>query len=145
MTLERRAAQFVTNLFAVWSSQNANAVAMLDALYGDYVRYFNKLLPRADVIQEKTEFVQRWPERRYTPRPDTLEIQCDKSSVTCDIKGTLDWDARSQVRGARSIGVAKFEFEITLAGRRPIVIAESSKVITRKVERSPPDSLPHNQ
>jgi hypothetical protein len=81
------------------------------------------------LLEEKRRFVQRWPERRYRPRPETMGVACGPGGETCTVRSVFDFTAVHPVRGRRSQGVATLELVVSFRGEeRPVITAENSLV-----------------
>ena len=83
------------------------------------------------LFEEKQRFVRRWPVRAYTPRPGTLQVECEPAPETCTVRMVFDFTAISPERGRKSEGVGRLELEVSFSGERPLIVAETSKVIAR--------------
>jgi hypothetical protein len=135
LTAERQAEFIIQYLLRAW---NVGDIGSLRTYYSDTVAYYGKRKGKFDVIVDKTRFIERWQNRNYIIRPDTLTIHCyvlDHGSgrISCDVKGLMDWEATNA--SWRSSGTASFTY--TLEGRSdPLdlrIAAENSTVISRNV------------
>ncbi len=99
--------------------------------YADFVDFYGKVLGRNAVLREKARFVQRWPDRSYHPRKDSMRVTCVKLKVdmVCGVTGLVDFQCRSSERHAVSIGVANFRTTIAFIGGRPQIVGEESAVV----------------
>lgn len=113
------------------SGPNGAALATAPGFYGDQVVFHGRTMTVAHLMSEKRRFVQRWPERRYRPRPDSLRTACNAGLAVCRVQATVDFSASSPDRGARSQGTVDLELTVSLAGARPVIIAETSRVVSR--------------
>lgn len=78
--------------------------ADIEDLYANEVEYYGAgIVPRADVMQDKRDFFQRWPEASYTLDGD---IQIARNSQNGSVRATyrLIFDVRSDERGQVSRG-----------------------------------------
>ncbi len=135
LTAERQAEFIIQYLLRAW---NVGEIGSLGTYYSDMIMYYGKRTGKSDVIADKTRFIERWQNRNYIIRPDTLTINCyvlDHGSgrISCDVKGLMDWEATHSSK--RSSGTASFTY--TLEGRSDQldlrIAAENSTVITRNV------------
>jgi curved DNA-binding protein CbpA len=133
--LQGRAASFISARISNWSSANVAELASLVSAYADQVFYYGSLKSRELVLQDKRRFLERWPERRYELRPNSITAQC-KADV-CRVSGLLDWRARSVARGASASGIAQFEYEVVLSDDAFRILSESSSVL--RPQRTGPD------
>ena len=95
--------------------------------YGARVRFYGRPATLAAVIAEKRSFVRRWPERSYAPR--TIRTACDGDS--CTVRAVVDFRAASPQRGAVSRGAAELVLEVRFSGARPVIVAETGRVLRR--------------
>lgn len=135
-SLEARAREFVNALNYLISGPDHKFVPILNGLYAEEVNYFGKNLPRDEVVTQITAFVDRWPSRSYSSRPEKLKIICDDQILRCSAEGLVDFDARSFDRNQRSHGVATFEYllEFKSGVKWPTIVKESGKVMQRQIE-----------
>ncbi|TNC11406.1 hypothetical protein FF100_19995 [Methylobacterium terricola] len=113
------------------SGSNGATLAAAPGFYGDQVVFHGRTMTVSRLMSEKRRFVQRWPERRYRPRPDSLRTACNAGLAVCRVQATVDFSAFSPDRGARSQGTVDLELTVSLAGARPVIIAETSRVVSR--------------
>jgi len=124
--LQRRATDFVLALASRWSSPNAEAFRSFDDLYADKVRYRGKLTLRQDVVLDKQRFAERWPQRSYTIRPDSISVTCAKDSETCSVKGIMNRSLANGPAKTTSRDVTSFEYQIADSGQALQIVAETS-------------------
>ncbi|NGM35660.1 hypothetical protein G4G93_17320 [Methylobacterium sp. DB0501] len=118
------------------SGPNGAALAAAPGFYGDQVVFHGRTMTVSSLMSEKRRFVQRWPERRYRPRPDSLRTACNAGLAVCRVQATVDFSAFSPDRRARSQGTVDLELTVSLAGSRPVIIAETSRVVSREAVAS---------
>ncbi|KQP30753.1 hypothetical protein ASF49_12260 [Methylobacterium sp. Leaf104] len=106
-------------------------VAAAPRFYAERVRFHGRTLSLAALIAEKRRFVRRWPERRYEAQGGVTRTACNAASATCIVHTTFDFRADNPVRGVRSQGVSELTLTISFAGERPLIVAESSRVLRR--------------
>jgi hypothetical protein len=107
-SIESQVAFLATYYFAAW---NNNYWQGLSLMYGDEVRYFDKMIPKAEVIADKQKFAERWPNRDYRVRRDSLSVRCNGTSTwldDCAVWGVVEWTASNSAN--RSTGSANFQF-----------------------------------
>lgn len=149
-SLEARAAHFVAARVSGWSSANAANVAALANAYADKVLYYGTLKSRQAVAFEKRRFLERWPERSYEVRPDSITVQC--TAHACKVSGLMDWQRRNAARTASASGVARFEYELAVArGGAFSILSETSAVVkasaqgNRQAHSQRPKATAHQQ
>jgi hypothetical protein len=97
------------------------------------VNFFGRLMSKGAVLSDRIAFFQKWPQRNYSIKLDTLKIEC-VTEVICKSKGIVNWN----VSGPKltSLGSASFAFTWTIEHGDWKLSEESSQVISRKVSRS---------
>jgi hypothetical protein len=132
LSLEQRSAAHINSIMATWSGPNTDAV--IDALqraYSAQVNYYGKQLSREDVLADKRKFIERWPQRKYVIRTQSLATSCERDEITvCTVTGTVDY-VTSSAQAARSQGSAQFEYRLLWTKQGPIIAHEAGKVIDR--------------
>lgn len=114
------------------SAVSAPGEAMVGAtprFYGTRVRFYGRPTTLAGLLDEKRGFVRRWPERRYAAR--AFSTQCSPDGATCIVRAIVDFRAANPQRGAVSRGASELVLEVSFAGQRPVIVAESGRVLRR--------------
>jgi hypothetical protein len=113
--------------------------------YGPRVQFHGRALSARELFRQKQRFVQRWPERNYTVRPDSLRTACAPASETCTVHAVFDFIAENPARRRRSTGTATLKLVVDVSGPRPVIVAETSRVFRRggaaRVKSHEDDSL----
>ncbi|WP_137043974.1 hypothetical protein [Pseudolabrys sp. FHR47] len=147
-TLDGRARDFVIALNVLLSGSNEQYVKLLDGIYADQVVYYGKQLPRSEVVAQLVKFVERWPDRSYVVRPDSLSVQCDALSHACQVTGTIDFSAKSAARNQWSRGAATFDYLLAFrpTQKYPVIANESGAVLDRQMSvlQPSPSRYPNN-
>jgi hypothetical protein len=123
------ARQFALSYLDFWSRPNAATLFASPVFYAPRVRFHGKAMRPSELMAEKQRFVRRWPVRRYEPRLDTLITSC--RGDVCTVRTSFDFSAAAPARGTRSRGRGDLELAIRFAGRRPYIVAETSRVTLR--------------
>lgn len=133
--IDLRARDFVIALNVVISSPGDQYVRLVDGLYADQVLYFGKQLARSEVVAQLAKYVERWPDRSYVVRPETLRVQCDYQTYACRASGTLDFSAKSVTRNQWSRGAATFEYLLAFRPNQkyPVIVNEGGAVLNREM------------
>ncbi|MCJ2034127.1 hypothetical protein [Methylobacterium sp. J-068] len=113
------------------SSSGDAMVAAAPRFYAERVQFHGRTLSLAALMAEKRRFVRRWPERRYEVQGGATRTACNAPTATCIVRTTFDFRADNAARGARSQGVSELTLTISFAGPRPVIVAESSRVLRR--------------
>ncbi|GJE57970.1 hypothetical protein [Methylobacterium trifolii] len=104
-------------------------IAGTPRFYGSQVRFHGRAMTLGALLAEKRQFALRWPDRRYEPR--STRTACNAALATCVVHTVVAFRAASPTRGALSQGVAELVLEVSFAGPRPTIVAESSRVLRR--------------
>ena len=112
------------------SAPNGAMLASAPRFYGSTVRFHGRVMTTGALLAEKQRFARRWPERRYEPQGEP-RVACDGPSATCQVRIVHDFTALSPSRGARSQGVAELTLTVSFAGGAPVIVSESSRVLSR--------------
>jgi hypothetical protein len=128
---EQVARQLAVDYLDFWSAPNSLTLEVMPDFYGSTVEFHGRAMSASALMEEKRRFVRRWPVRSYSARIDTLRASCSLSGPICTVRGVFDFTAISPERGRRSQGTADLELQISFAGDRPIIIAETSRVSAR--------------
>ncbi|MDX8477977.1 hypothetical protein RFN28_05710 [Mesorhizobium sp. VK24D] len=122
---ESVAVAFVRDLIEHHGDNNDFALAQVQASYAPTVDYYGKLTNLSSIIQDKRHYYQRWPERGYNVRNDSITVACDNDR--CVVSGVYDWVVRSPSIHKQEKGVSNFSYTI-LIGPYPKIIAETGDV-----------------
>jgi hypothetical protein len=136
---ERRAIDFVLTVLERWSGPNTELLPVLDELYTDKVLYYGKPESRQTVLLTKRRFANRWTQRAYTVRPNSLTATCVGAIPTCRVKGTMSW--KFHAANTTTHGAASFEYSIVLDDAGAKVAAETSSAKQEPPAAASPSSL----
>jgi hypothetical protein len=92
---------------ADWSDSNLIALDAMERAYSGEVRFYGNVISRDELLSEKRDFAERWPQREYTARPDSFEVSC--SETLCVVAALIDWLAHSPFRDETVRGEAWYE------------------------------------
>ncbi|GJD34487.1 hypothetical protein [Methylobacterium aerolatum] len=119
---------------SVVSSSGEAMVGATPRFYGTRVRFYGRPATQADLLDEKRDFVRRWPERRYAAR--AFNTRCTADGSTCVVRAIVDFRAASPERGVVSKGASELVLEVSFSGQRPVIVAESGRVLHRGADRA---------
>jgi hypothetical protein len=127
---------FLDRWYTIVSGPNSDALAAAAATYADQVDYYGKSQSRDQVLAEWQSFMNRWPNRQYKVRQNTLEIDCGDLTWSCNVKGFLDFDDNSPARNARTWGSATFEYvlQFKVSSATPQIVREAGTPVERHPE-----------
>ncbi|WP_449410271.1 hypothetical protein [Methylobacterium komagatae] len=114
---------------AAVSAPGEAMVGAAPRFYGTRVRFYGRPTTLAALLDEKRGFVRRWPERRYAAR--AFSTQCSADGASCTVRAIVDFRAANPQRGAVSRGSSELVLEVSFAGQRPVIVAESGRVLHR--------------
>ncbi|WP_192384759.1 hypothetical protein [Mesorhizobium silamurunense] len=123
--MESVAVAFIKDLIEHHGDNNDFALAQVQASYAPTVDYYGKLTNLSSIIQDKRNYYQRWPEREYSVRDDSIMVTC--ADDRCVVSGLYDWVVRSPSTHKQEKGAANFSYTISI-GPYPKIIAETGNV-----------------
>ena len=103
----------------------------LGSIYAPIVTYYGKPRSRESILQDKSNFIRRWPIRQTwsSPTAESPRISCDDATAECEISGIRDFDAVSPERGARSAGIVHYWYQVRLLNGSAQIIGENSEAV----------------
>ena len=129
----REAQALAVDYLNLWSAPNKLTLAAASSFYGSTVMFHGRERTLDSVLAEKRRFTERWPERTYRYRPGTTMVACESSEARCTVWAIFDFSAAHPSEGRRSLGIAEHEIVVSLSGGRPVIVAETSRVLQRGV------------
>src|SRR5215212_5431589 len=133
---EEAARRLSVRYLNLWSAPNRVTLASASSFYGPTVTFHGRTRTLDSVLAEKRRFAARWPERAYRYRPETTRVACEAGGSRCTVWSVFDFLAADPRQGRRSMGIGEHELVISFSGRKPVVVAENSRVL----HRGPPAS-----
>jgi hypothetical protein len=127
LQLVDRTKYFLKDYFSTWSSSDEIALRFVNDAYAETVDFFGTKITKAEIIQQKKAFVQRWPSRSYKERGNKTAISCNAINKTCSVTGEIDWLAQSMPRDANAAGDASYELLLDLSGPKIKILRENGK------------------
>jgi hypothetical protein len=128
---EEAAQNLAVNYLKHWSGSNHQALQTTPEFYGSRVLFHGKRMHFGELLAEKRRFAQRWPDRDYRYRPETLNVRCSPGTNTCTVRSAFNFEAVNSKLDERSRGVGMHELVVSFAGERPVIIVETSRVLSR--------------
>ena len=129
--LNQQAANFLSKYYHIAEQNPEQAIPWMLAHYSPVVNFFGKPQALNQIVVQKRNYITRWPIRSYKLLPDTIGYQCDKINMSCQVTGTLEFEAQSPERNAFSKGEASFVLSVDFSGNTPQITSENSQVISR--------------
>ena len=132
---EQAARDLAFTYLRIWSEPNRVALPAASSFYGRTVRFHGRTRTIDSVLAEKRRFAERWPDRTYRYRPETAQVMCEARAARCTVWAMFDFSASNSQESRRSRGIGEHELVVSLAGDRPIITAENSRVLRRGAMR----------
>jgi hypothetical protein len=129
---EQAAQNLAVKYLKLWSASNRQALQTTPEFYSSRVLFHGKRMRFGELLAEKRRFAQRWPDRDYRYRPETLNVRCGPGTNTCTVRSAFDFEAVNSKLDERSRGVGMHELVVSFAGERPVIIVEASHVLSRR-------------
>jgi hypothetical protein len=130
--LDTRARAFVEDYMRRTEGDTEQVLTFVRNSFGAEIRYYGKVVPNAQVVEEKRRYLTRWPQRRYQLKPETMRVQCDEARSTCQMSGELDYDVRDPRAARTSSGAASYELRVVFTPGGPKVVEESGRTLARR-------------
>jgi hypothetical protein len=130
--LDARARQFLEDYMKRTEGETEQVLSFVRNNFGAEIRYYGKTVPLAQVVQEKRSYLNRWPQRRYTLKPDAVNIRCDEARSSCLMSGELDYDVRDPRSARASSGSATYELRVLFSQAGPKIVEESGRTLARR-------------
>jgi hypothetical protein len=132
--LTAEAANFINAYWANVGGPGDQVLPYLASIYAPIVNYYGKPATRESILQEKYNFIRRWPMRQtwVPPGASSPSISCDNATAECEITGVRDFDAVSPERGARSIGAVRYTYTVRFTAGAPQIVGEESRIVSRE-------------
>jgi hypothetical protein len=130
--LDVRARQFLEDYMKRTEGETEQVLSFVRNNFGAEISYYGKTVPLAQVVQEKRSYLNRWPQRRYTLKPDAMKIQCDEARSSCLMSGELDYDVRDPRSSRASSGAATYELRVLFSQAGPKIVEESGRTLARR-------------
>jgi hypothetical protein len=137
-TLSAQDAQaFAVDYLDLWSAPNRLSLAAASSFYGPTVMFHGRERTLGSVLAEKRRFTERWPQRNYRYRPGTTMVACESDGSRCTVWAIFDFSAAGSGQDRRSRGIGEHELVVSLSGGKPVIVAETSRVLQRGAAKNP--------
>jgi hypothetical protein len=131
--LQIEAIEFVMRHAAAQSAPAKISLASVQTHYADTVFYYGKYLDAAAVLKEYQTFIERWPQRQYGVRAETVEARCFPGSNVCNVTAIIDWVAVSQRRGKKSAGHSTWTLGLVRKNGVLVIASVNGTVLNRQI------------
>lgn len=129
-TIELKAARFVVDWINTSSAGSFQAIAS-SAPYAETVDYFGKPMTRAEVMDDKRRYSERWPIRTAQITPSSMQSVC--SASICTVTGRYRWSVANPTKAKTLTGYAEFRYRLDAQG--PVIILEEGGRVLSKEAR----------
>jgi hypothetical protein len=125
--VEAAALKLVEEIVAAHGQTASTAISRVTNSYAGSVEYYGRRSPLIDVVREKRSYFERWPQREYRIRQDSLTVSCGGS--VCRVTGLYDWSVRNAERSNEFVGLARFSYSVEITSMQ--IVAERSEIVAR--------------
>ena len=132
--LNDAALQFFQEMQRTWSTNEG--MFFLANNYGDSIVYYGTQRSKADVLNEKQQFAERWPVRIYAVRSGTAHAACFD---ICSVFAVVDWYTYSPARKKSSSGAVNAVMTWDPATHK--ILAESGRITIKDSSVAGPDRI----
>jgi hypothetical protein len=129
------AKSFTIDYLNSWSGPNQSVLDSTAEFYAPRVLFHGRTISMRALFNEKRRFVQRWPERDYRPRPESMGVTCNPAGEICTVHAVFDFTAANPARGRRSEGTGALQLIVQFIGDKPIIVAEHSTLLGQERNR----------
>jgi curved DNA-binding protein CbpA len=143
ITLEERAAKFITAQVAAWAPTSTQNLSVLVKAYSDEVYYNGSLKARTSVVRDKRRQIERSPERVYGLQPGSIKAEC--ASNLCRVSGILEWQTRGTARSSGASGSTQFEFGTVYSRGAFTILSENNSPVKASVSQEASHQRPSTQ
>jgi hypothetical protein len=129
--LDTRARAFIEDYMRRSAGDVSEALGYARRLFVGEVGYYGKHLDAEQVLADKRRYFQRWPQRQYRLKPETLRVACDETRATCRIAGELEFRAADPATARVSSGTASYDLRVVFTAAGPRIIEENGRMLSR--------------
>ena len=126
-TIELKAARFVVDWINTSAAGSFQAIASA-APYAETVEYFGKSLSRAEVMDDKRRYSERWPIRTAEIASGSMQSICNSS--LCTVTGRYRWSVTNPEKAKTLNGYAEFRYQLNAEGTVTI-LEEGGRVLSK--------------
>lgn len=112
-----------------WSAATNDTLDATAEFYAPRVLFHGRPVSLRNLMREKRRFIRRWPERRYRPLENTIQVACEAQGDDCAVQAIFDFSAASPRRGRQTEGTGALQLVVSFVDNQPIISAESSLVL----------------
>jgi len=131
--LEARARGVAVAYYAALTAPAGAGLPGLAERVAAQVDFYGTGMTRGGLISLQTGYLQRWPDRSFLVRPQSLSASCNSQSAACVVSGLVDYVLRSEPRNQFIAGVDSFSLRVLAAGDAAVITGIGSTVVSRRV------------
>lgn len=126
---ERAAFEFFNSYYLTWSQPNEIALAKIFDYYAARVDFYDNDFSLAQIIDDKTRWAERWPDRQYKVIGDTVSVSCDAEH--CYVVGDVLWSADDRRHSDPKSGRERFTMTLHRHGATFRIVHEQAENVYR--------------
>lgn len=112
-----------------WSAATDETLDATAEFYAPRVLFHGRLVSLRNLMREKRRFIRRWPERRYRPLANTIQVACEAQGDDCAVQAIFEFSAANPRRGRQTQGTGALQLVMSFVDNQPVIAAESSLVL----------------
>jgi hypothetical protein len=125
--VEAAARKLVEEIVAAHGLNASTAISRVTDSYAGNIEYYGRRSALVDVLRDKQSYFERWPQREYRIRHDSLSVLCGGS--VCEVMGLYDWSVRNSDQSSGFAGLASFSYSVDVTNMQ--IVAERSEIVAR--------------
>lgn len=126
---ETAAFEFFNDYYLTWSQPNEIALAKIFDYYATRVDFYDNDFTMAQIVDDKTRWAERWPDRQYKVIGDTVSVSCD--AEYCYVVGDVLWSADDWQHSDPKSGRERFTMTLRREGATFRIVHEEAKNVYR--------------
>lgn len=125
--MEAAARKLVEDIVAAHGLTASTAISRVTNSYAGNLEYYGRRSALVDVLRDKQSYFERWPQREYHIRQDSLSVLC--GGAVCEVMGLYDWSVRNSDQSKEFAGLSSFSYSVDLTSMQ--IVAERSEIVQR--------------
>ncbi len=117
---DARVTLFVQRYYAALSGPEGDIANFIVQSVADPIQYYGRALSRRELVNQQVGYAQRWPERSFNVRTDTLRVAC-ANAASCTVSGIFDYTLHNAARRTGSSGTTRFDMRVSFASAPRLV------------------------
>jgi hypothetical protein len=122
VTFEGKTKDFVAGICATWPG-------LVPENYPQNVSYYGKVVSRDEVLADKSEFISRWPDRRYAMQSASASCKKTDTGPVCDdVTAQVTWRVANGAKSASGTMALTYRV-LWWSNQYPKILAETSETV----------------